>query len=155
MIDREKLTNFLLAANQAGYASGDESKEIKEADGSKTIVFESGDWKSHDNFFGGEPYGGRTVVFYKNQPIWMMVYYGWVTDDIELDLVYTVLRNALKQMPANAPFRGPQNYQEDNLVYTNAWSGIIERFSGEEQILSNNTLIYRANYIGGLINQRT
>lgn len=153
MINQDELKQFLTAANQAGYAGGDESKEIKETDGSKTIIFESGDWKSHDNFFGGEPYGGRTIVFYQNQPVWLMVYYGWVIDGAELKPIYTALRNALKQMPSEAPYRGPQNYSEDNFVYANSWSGTVERFSGEEQILSNNKLVYRANYMGGLVDQ--
>lgn len=37
----------------------------------------------NDNFFGGEPYGGREVVFYEEKPVWMMVYYGWVAEGIE------------------------------------------------------------------------
>lgn len=153
MINQEELKEFLLAANQAGYASGDETKEIKETDGSKTIIFESGDWKSHDNFFGGEPYGGRTIVSYQNHPIWLMVYYGWVIENAELSPIYGVLRNALKQMSTEAPFRGPQNYSENSFNYTNGWMGTLERFSGEEQILSNGKLVYRANYMGGLVDQ--
>ena len=34
--------------------------------GGVTIPYEKGDWKSHDNFFGGEPYGGRIIVFYNS-----------------------------------------------------------------------------------------
>ena len=65
----------------------------------------------HDNFFGGEPYGGRMVVFYKNKPIWTMVYYGWVEKTVkDPNVVYRILRSALKQMPNDAPFRGPKNW---------------------------------------------
>jgi hypothetical protein len=77
-MDAEQLRRFLLKSNAAGYAGGDEKQWVRESDGSWTIVFEGRPWKSHDNFFGGEPYGGRTVVFHQGEPMWLLVYYGWV-----------------------------------------------------------------------------
>ncbi len=148
------LRQFLVDANYAGYASGKIKKWVKAADGSTSILFEKGSWKSHDNFFGGEPYGGRTIVIYKNQPYWMMVYYGWVEPGVEADPVYRVLRGALKQMPAAHPFRGPQKFKSGDYTYINSWLGEIDRFSGEEQIKQGRKLIYQANYIGGLVDQR-
>ena len=71
---KESLIKFLIESNKAGYASGQEKQWIKELDGSTTIPFKKGEWHSQDNFFGGEPYGGRIVVFYKNKPYWIMVY---------------------------------------------------------------------------------
>lgn len=93
----EELRQFLIDSNAAGYAGGEEKKWIKEPDGSTTIPFEKGDFKCHDNFFGGEPYGGRDIVFYKNKPVWIMVYYGWVSEECKsADPVYTILRKALR-----------------------------------------------------------
>lgn len=63
-MNKEGLRQFLLDSNAAGYAGGESKKWVKESDQSTTIPFEQGPWKSHDNFFGGEPYGGRTIVFY-------------------------------------------------------------------------------------------
>jgi hypothetical protein len=151
---KERLRQFLIDSNKAGYAGGEEKKWIKEADGSTTIPFEKGEWRSHDNFFGGEPYGGRTVVFHKDKPVWMMVYYGWVAEGVETDPVYGVLRNALKRMPETHPFRGPKEYQDGEYVYTNRWEGEVDRFSGEETIEQGGKLVYKANYLGGLIDQR-
>jgi len=79
-MNKEVLRQFLVDSNKAGYAGGDEKKWIKESNGSTTIPFEKGEWQSDDNFYGGEPYGGRVVVFYKDKPHWMMVYYGWVEE---------------------------------------------------------------------------
>lgn len=76
LLIKKDLQQFLLEANKSGYAGGKVKQWIKEKDGSTTILFEKNEWKSHDNFFGGEPYGGRTIVFYKDKPFWMMVYYG-------------------------------------------------------------------------------
>ena len=153
-MDKEGLRQFLVDSNKAGYAGGEEIKWIKEPDGSTTIPFEKGEWRSHDNFFGGEPYGGRTVVFHGRKPVWMMVYYGWVAEGVETNPVYGVLRGALIQMPEDYPFRGPKKYEEGEFIYTNSWDGEVDRFSGEEQIMQEDKLIYKANYIGGLVDQR-
>jgi hypothetical protein len=153
-MDIEKLREFLVDSNAAGYAGGEEKKWVKEPGGSTTIPFEKGHWKSHDNFFGGEPYGGRTVVFWKGKPVWIMVYYGWVAEGQKTDPVYGILKGALKQMPEDYPFRGPRKYIEGEFTYTNCWNGNVESFSGEEQITKSGKLIYKANYIGGLVDQR-
>ena len=153
-MNNEDLRQFLVDSNNAGYAGGEEKKWIKESDGSTTIPFEKDKWKSQDNFFGGEPYGGRTIVFYEGKPVWMMVYYGWVKEGIETNPIYAVLRNALKQMPEDHPFRGPKELKDGEYIYTNSWEGEIDQFSGEEQILQNGKLIYKANYLGGLVDQR-
>lgn len=150
----KNLKQFLIDSNKAGYAGGKEKQWIKENDHSTTIPFEKGKWKSHDNFFGGEPYGGRTVVFYNDKPFWIMVYYGWVKKGVEINSVYEILRNALKQMPEDYPFRGPKGYKNNEYTYINYWQGNVENFSGEEKIKKNGKIIYKANYLGGLIDQK-
>lgn len=151
---KERLRQFLVDSNKAGYAGGDSKKWVKEPDGSTTIVFEQGPWRSHDNFFGGEPYCGRVIVSYKGKPTWMMVYYGWVVEGVEADQIYEVLRDALKQMPEDAPYRGPRRYEQGEFVYTNTWDGYLERYSGEEQISQGERIVYQANYMGGVVDRR-
>ena len=153
-MDTKALTNFLLESNAAGYASGKEKQWIKQKDGSTTIEFSSGDWHSHDNFFGGEPYGGRIIVSYKSKPIWIMVYYGWVEKSANTNKIYKVLREALKQMPESAPFRGPKLLSSSEYEYKNKWTGDVENYSGEESITKDETTVYKANYMGGLVDQR-
>lgn len=153
-MDLTSFKKFLIDSNKVGYAGGEEKKWIKEADGSTTIPFEKGEWKSHDNFFGGEPYGGRTIVFYRGEPYWLMVYYGRVEDKVETDSVYGILRNALKQMPEDYPFRGPKEYKEKEFIYKNNWQGEVDKFSGEERIFQNGKPVYKANYVGDLVDQK-
>ncbi|OGK37893.1 hypothetical protein A3B02_01735 [Candidatus Roizmanbacteria bacterium RIFCSPLOWO2_01_FULL_42_14] len=153
-MDKELLVQFLLSSNMAGYAGGEEKQWIKESDGSTTIPFREGAWCSHDNFFGGEPYGGRVVVFYENKPYWMMVYYGWVEGMVESKPIYEVLQHALMEMPQDYPYRGPEKYEEGDYVYSNSWQGEVDRFSGSEQITKNGVLVYKADYLGGLVDQR-
>jgi hypothetical protein len=72
-MDQAALLRFLMDASRRGYAAGRSAVKMREADHSTTIVLEHGDWKFHDNYFGGEPYGGREVVFLGGQPVWMAV----------------------------------------------------------------------------------
>lgn len=153
-MNKETLRQFIIETNKAGYAGGEEKKWIKEPDGSTTIPFEKGKWKSHDNFFGGEPYGGRTIVFHNDKPVWIMVYYGWISGDTAVDPIYAILRNALMKMPEEYPYRGPKEYGEGGYSYTNSWRGELEQFSGEEKIIQGGKLIYKANYLGGIVDQQ-
>lgn len=155
MFDKKEICKFLVKAKKATYASGDEAKKIINDDKSTTLVFEDGDWKYHDNYFGGEPYGGREVVFFKNEPIYMMVYYGKVDESVsDFGAVYGILQKALSLIPEDYPFRGPKEHIQGDLQYTNNFIGEIDDFSGEEKISQSGKEIYSAKYIGGLVDQR-
>lgn len=156
MISQKELCEFLVKAKKATYASGDSAKKTIEADKSTTIIFEDGNWKYHDNYFGGEPYGGREVVFFQNLPIYLMVYYGWVVEGVlDVNSVYKTLQGALSLIPEDKPFRGPEKFNQDGIKYTNIFEGEIDNFFGEENITSKDGKeIYKAKYIGGLVDQR-
>lgn len=155
MMNIKNLRDFLVKANLEGYASGENSREVKEADGSTTIIYTLGIWKFHDNFFGGEPFGGREVVFYKEKPVWMMVYYGLVKSEItEFGDIYKFLRESLKHAPLELPVRGPKSISQGDFSYQNSWDGDLEEFKGEEKIFQKGEEIFHTTYAGGLINQR-
>ena len=150
----DELRQFIHNASKKTYASGDENLRKKNDDGSTTIVYEEGDYRYHDNYFGGEPYGGREVVFHKGKPLWMMVYYGWVVEGIDSDEVYGILTKALSNSALDMPYRGPKEYIDGDLKYVNNMEGDVENFKGEEKILKGDTLLYTARYIGGLVDRR-
>ena len=155
MINLKNLKEFLVSAKKSTYASGDVSKKIIEADKSTTLIFEDGDFKYHDNYFGGEPYGGREVVFLKEEPIYMMVYYGLVNEEItNFREVYRILQKALSLIIEEYPYRGPKEYKEGDYSYINNFIGEIDSFSGEEIINYKGKEIYKARYMGGLVDQR-
>lgn len=156
MIDLNELCKFLVKAKKSTYAAGDVAKKIVGDDKSTTMTFEDGDWRYHDNYFGGEPYGGREVVFFQNMPMYMMVYYGWVIEGVsDVQAVYRTLQGALRHIPKDKPFRGPEKYNLDGIEYSNMFEGNIDNFFGEEIIKSiDGNEIYKAKYIGGLIDQR-
>jgi hypothetical protein len=61
-----ELKEFLIKANRP-HAMGT-ANVARQKDGSHTIIFREGDWSMHDNFFGGEPYGGRQVIHQTSFP---------------------------------------------------------------------------------------
>jgi len=151
-MDLEELRKFIIESSEHGYGAGVSSK--LEQDGSHTITYESGDLRFNDNFFGGEPYGGREIIFYKGKSYWIMVYYGAVTAELDHNLVYGVLKKALMNFPKNLPLRGPENLKDGDFEYQNKWQGDLASFSGREIILKNKKEVYFADYSGGLVDQK-
>jgi hypothetical protein len=144
------LTQFLVKAKKEGYASGDNTT-IKEEDGSYSTRYEDGDFKFHDNWFGGEPFGGREVVFYKEKPIWIMTYYGeeFLNDGESIK----ILRKALSDMPEEFPVRGPKQFIDGEFKYENLWEGNLNKFHGGEHIFIGEKQTYHARYAGGNVNK--
>lgn len=154
-MDTKRLKKFLIETKKAGYGAGDSKKWIKEKDDSTTIPFESGDFRMHDNFFGGEPWGGREVVFFREKPAWIMVMYGSIDPSFsDFKTVYKFLQKALRSQPEDLPLRGPKVFQEGDFIYKNKTEGNLENFSGEEEICKDKKRIYKMNYIGGLVDLR-
>jgi hypothetical protein len=155
MINKKKLCRFLVKAKRCTYAAGDAAQKVMESDQSTTLTFFEGDFKYHDNYFGGEPYGGREVVFFKNRPVFMMVYYGLVDESVsDFGEVYSVLQGALSLIPENHPFRGPDEYVKGESVYRNVYEGEIDKFQGVETITVGDKEVYKATYFGGFVDKR-
>jgi len=152
MVNKQKLAEFLVKAKKATYASGDDKRSVKEKDFSTTLVFEDGKYKYHDNYFGGEPFGGREVVFFENKPIYMMVYYGFVEKEVKnIQEIYKFLQNSLKLVSKDSPFRWPKNYKEGDLTYENNFSWEMSNFKWTEKIYLNWKKLYEASYMWGFV----
>ncbi len=149
---KSQLRNFLFCAHRYGYASG--NRGTLQKDGSRTIAYSQGNWVYQDNYFGGEPFGGREAVFFKGKPLFLMAYYGaTVSREVGLEDVYSFLRKALCASPKSDPYRGPKVFRLGNLAYKNRWSGDIFGFSGKESIYQNGRKVYAGHYSGGLVCQ--
>lgn len=150
-MNTEEIKLFLAKANQAGYGN-QTTQEVTNSDQSHTITFSEGDWNFHDNYFGGEPFGGREVIHYKGRPVWMMTYYGGILDaSQDASEVYGILKKALLQSPDKMPLRGPDTMQDGEWSYQNTTTGSFHRFAGEEVILYQGSEVYRTKYQGGLV----
>lgn len=155
MFTKEELHGFLVYCARKGYADEAVVKE-KRDDGATVIRLSQGRWSMEDVYYGGEPYSGLMAVKCDGVGVWTMVYYGEVFPGIEdVPAVYAVLRHALKEVPEEAPFRGPRTFREGDMTYDNQWVGSMERFKGHERIFTlNDGGKYCATYMGGLVNQR-
>lgn len=153
-MDLKKLNEFLVNAHINGYASSGEGGEKNLSDRSKELEYKEGLFFARDRYFGSNPFGGEEVVFYQQQPVWLMNYHGKVIkESVHVAEVYSFLKEALKKVPNNRPYRGLDNFKSGNFEYRNKVEGTVEKFIGEEQIYYNEELVYILKYHGGLISR--
>lgn len=149
----KELEGVLRKSAELGWGANTQSKT--EIDGSHTVEFSIGDFRFHDSFFGGEPYGGREVISYKDKPFWIQVYYGRIINQEQAsDQVYTFLKKALTQKNDNFPVRGPRDFREGAWHYVFDYSGNLVNYSGVETIFYEDHKVYEAMIAGGLVDQR-
>lgn len=142
---------FKSRAKKYGYAS-EQAKSRVELDHSKTLEYSENNWSYHDNYFGGEPYGGREVVFYKEKPVWMQVYYGYVNDRSLINETYAFLKLALRQNTQDTiPVRGPNVFKDGEWEYGFTVEGNMSRYNGVEAITYKGNVVYKAHISGGLV----
>jgi hypothetical protein len=150
------IKEFLIYSAKNGYGNA-QAKITDGADGSHTIEVANGNLRLHDNYFGGEPYGGQIVIFKDDNPVWMMVYYGAVKGlkDLTLKDVYGYLRKNLLNPDPEMPIRGPLKNRDGKWSYDLDINGDLVDFRCEEVIKYDNKVIYKASFAGGLVDQRS
>ena len=159
-IDLTELKEFVVSAKKNGYASKKEAK--REHDGSKTFVFEGGNFHYTDNYAGSYHAPGSEIVRWQRkegQRIWQMAYSGgmlqslWGNEELR-NQTFNFLKEALSHVSSKHPFRGPPAYQNDkDFLYLMNVRGDIKRFSGTELIKNKETekLLFSQDFIGGLV----
>jgi len=150
-----KLNEFLVKANKSGYASSGEGGEKRLDNGAKELSYQEGDYKYQDIYFGFNPFIGELIVWYQNEFIWGMNYYGKIiSDKVSAKEVYDFLKKAMMLIKEDRPFRGPSNFKEDDWYYTDESTGGVDDFSGKEKIYYKDELVYELDYHGGLIKKK-
>lgn len=133
------------------------------ADGGFKIIWKKGDFRFSDKWFGGEPFGGMTVVRYKGKTCFTMSYHGELKDyATDPELVYSCLKEALMAVDPSLPIRGPGEYVKSgamdrtvDLEYRRILDGWLGKFSGSESIgVPLGEILFEADFIGGLVNLR-
>ena len=90
------------------------------------------------------------------KPIWTMAYSGGMLEEFHGDVefakeIFTFLKEAMKKVASDIPFRGPKNFKEGDFEYINEVKGDIKRFLGFEKILYKNKEVFSQDYIGGIV----
>lgn len=155
-IDLNKLIRFVHGAHRSTYAVGQGRLERSSRLGSRDFYYSDHEWSYHDVYFGDERFIGSEVVYFAQQPVWGMNYYGGVTaESVSTKVVYGFLKQALLASSASAQdfpaVRGPREFVRDQGVYTNDATGSYEWFQGVERIVWSNLVVYEAMYHGGII----
>ena len=144
-----------MKAKKGTYANSNAPKVIPSRLKSKDYEFTDGNFTYHDTYFGGVKFIGEEVVYYNDNILWGMNYYGVTLDDsLTEELMDKVLRVALMKVGKDKdiiPVRGPKEFINEAYLYTFNVDGDMKNFIGTEQIYKDKKLIYELKCHGGII----
>lgn len=143
MFDRD----FLLRAKRLTYAAkAPEATPSRPA--SHDLHYREGNLLYIETYLGGERFSGEEAVWDNQIPLYAMNYTGRVVGD---GFSGDFLKEALKRVPKNAPFRGPESYAEGPYAYACRVEGDVEWFHGYEEITYQDTKVYECYFHGGIV----
>ncbi len=152
MLDKNKLKDVLREFNVKGYADPN-AKYLDNGKNGKILKLEINNFIYEDEFYGGEPYSGNETIWENDKDVFRCVYWGKVIKGVNFSNIYDFLRKALAKGPdQNLVHRGPTEYTEGNLKYTNIIEGDIEDFRQTERIYIDDKEVYIAYFLGGRVN---
>ena len=64
---------------------------------------------------------------------------------------YAFLKETLKKVEEQRSFRGPKKFKQEDFEYIDSSEGDIKSFKGTEKIFYRGEIVYKQDYIGGLI----
>jgi len=147
-INFEGLKKFVAEARRNTYAGEGKSVEDLNLTGSKQLEYRKGDYFYRDIYFAGKDnFVGQEVVYFKDSPIWSMVYCG----SAEPQEVISFLKKSLLTLSERCRFGGVCEFEENDFRYEDKGEGTMRRFSGKERIFKKGDNIYELDYHGGLI----
>jgi hypothetical protein len=147
-------TAFLIKAKIETYASGAESQVLKQKDGAKDIYYSDQDFKYRDRYYGELNFSGQEMVWKNDSAYWSMNYFGITDTEIQFPLNFPeFLKEALRKVPKEHPYRGPKYYESGDFRYVNEITGTLGNFHGVEKILYKDFVIYKLYYYGGYIDR--
>jgi hypothetical protein len=150
-----ELSKFLVKAKIATYASEGEANERVLEDGAKELIFEDGEFKYRDRYYGFNPFIGEEIVWKNGKIVWSMNYYGKIVSDVvSAKEIYEFLKMAMRQVKEDRPFRGPNNFKSGDFEYIDESSGDVNDFFGTEKILFKGQEIYKLIYHGGIVKNK-
>ena len=151
-ISVEELNRFIVQAKAATYV-GDGQKTQSSRAGSHDLKFQKGAFSYLDSYFGGADFIGQEVVYYENEPIWAMNYYGRIIkpESITAAEAGQIIKASLSRLYQEGRFLGGFEFSTDGYTYTDTNQGGPESFTGKERITRDNLKVYELVYHGGLI----
>ncbi len=146
------LSEFIVKAKTHTYAANGEDGEKTLDDSAKELMYEEGEWKYRDRYFGASAFIGEEVVRKSDKAVWGMNYYGKiVSDNTDSDQLYPFLKEVLMMVKADRPFRGPGDINKGEWEYHDESIGTVDMFNGTETIYFNKEKVFELNYHGGSV----
>ncbi len=148
---------FLLRAKRATYASSDDADQLASAQmpssrpSSHDLGYREGNLLYLDTYLGGFSFAGEEAVWRADIPLWSMNYYGTMLVELIPEDFGPFLKRALREVPPDAPYRGPAHFKFERFAYDCRWQGGIEFFLGEENISLDGKVVYKLYFHGGAI----
>lgn len=146
--DNDELIKFLILAKKKTYAGNKKEQELSSRPKSHDLIFEDGNYKYFDSYFGGEKFIGEEVLFKDNIPVWAMNYCG---NELNDNFSSHFLKQALSNVPTDNPFRGPEIFKDGDYLYICKTIGDFTCFEGKEEIYFHNEKVYECLFHGGII----
>lgn len=141
------IIEFLLRAKKATYAGkGPESAPTRPQ--SHDLSYREGNLLYIDTYLGGDLFAGEEALWVDERPVWSMNYAGRVTGQ---PFSGDFLKEALRQVPSDMPYRGPASYASGDYAYACEVSGDFAWFQGHERIAWQGQEIYECCFHGGAI----
>jgi hypothetical protein len=143
---------FLIRAKKSTYVAGG-AKDPSSRPGSHDLSFRQGDWTYRDFYFGGTDFVGQETVWFKGEPVWSMIYYGYILrpDLIDGERAGQTIMAALSTEQSQGRLLDNFEWQGPHGHYAIKSGGTVEHFKGRETIHVNSELAYALDYMGGLI----
>ena len=153
----DQLTAFIVRAKAATYVgSGEHIASCRT--GSHDLEFRDGNFAYLDSYFGGSDFIGEEVVYYADQPVWAMNYYGRILEPTRITAAETgqMIKAGLSTLYQQGRFLGGWEYAIGNDRYFDTNDGDVTAFTGKEWITRDNVArdnvkVYELVYHGGLI----
>lgn len=151
-VSLDVLNTFIVRAKANSYV-GNAPKSLSYRPASHDIQFHDGAFSYIDSYFGGTDFIGQEVVYYEQQPIWAMNYYGQILQANLIDAAQAgqIIKQSLSLLYQQSRFLGGFEHTVDDYIYTDTSTGTIASFTGVEWITRQNQRVYELVYHGGLI----
>lgn len=138
---------FLLRAKKATYA-GKGAETTSSRPCSHDLIYKENDYMYYDTYLGGDRFVGEEALWISGKPYWSMNYAGQVTGEC---FSGDFLKEALSEVPADMPFRGPSVYSHGEYTYKCAVDGDFSWFQGYETITYKGAQIYECYFHGSTV----
>jgi hypothetical protein len=154
--NREALVHFIVESKKHTYASQGDEATVRSPllPGTHQLEYSEGPFLYRDIYTGSAMFAGQEMVYYNGKPVWTMSYAGSIPAEVskkDVESLVKLLHKALMLVPAEIPYRGPQQLQDGAYTYSNHPDGQLDSFFGRETIARGGTVLYELRYGGGLV----